>query len=155
MSHEERKELGKEIANSSREDYIAYIDGIIDNIESAELCGDSREVTRQVKLLSKKSTKCSPMPSRNLNGDPITSSTELLSSWNEFLTGKFKRPQIDTTHPREHNVSPEDHLHKDELDTCLKGMKDEKAPGWDNLPIEAFKHSQVAKDELFRVVNLI
>ena len=155
MSHEERKELGKEIANSSREDYIAYIDGIIDNIESAELCGDSREVTRQVKLLSKKSTKCSPMPSRNLNGDPITSSTELLSSWNEFLTEKFKRPQIDTTHPREHNVSPEDHLHEDELDTCLKGMKDEKAPGWDNLPIEAFKHSQVAKDELFRVVNLI
>ena len=34
-------------------------------------------------------------------------------------------------------------------------MKDGKAPGWDNIPIEAFKYSEVAKQELFRVVRPI
>ena len=65
---------------------------------------------------------------------------------------KFKSPKIATTHPRKHIVSPQDHLDEDEFDTCLNGMKDERLgqpPHW------VFKHSQVANDDQFLVVNLI
>ena len=95
------------------------------------------------------------MPSKDLNGDPIVSTEELLSSWNKFLTEKFKSPSADLIRPRELTVSPEDNISEKELEDCLRSMKDGKAPGWDNLPIEAFKYSKVAKEELFRIVRLI
>ena len=92
MSQEERNRLAKDISNSTREDYISYIDTIITNIEQADMSGDSREVSRQVKILSGKSFKSSPMPSKDLSGNPIVSSEELLQTWNIFLAEKFKSP---------------------------------------------------------------
>ena len=156
MSQEERNQLSKDISNSTREDYISYIDNIITDIERAEMCGDPREVARQVKILSGKNKKSSPMPSKDLNGNPIVSSEELLQSWNKFLAEKFKSPDIDLDRPREQTVSPLDLLDDKELEECMNEMNDGKAPGsWDNIPIEAFKYSEVAKQELFRVVRLI
>ena len=95
------------------------------------------------------------MPSKDLNGDPIMSTEQLLSSWNTFLSDKFKPPEIDSTRVCEATVSPEEYLTEDELEDCLKNMKDGKAPGPDDLPIEAFKYSTAAKSELFRVIRLI
>ena len=85
------------------------------------MCGDSREVARQVKILSGKNKKSSPMPSKDSNGNPIVSSEELLQSWNKFLAEQFKSPDIDLDRPtcREQTVSHLDLLNDKELEECL------------------------------------
>ena len=52
-------------------------------------------------------------------------------------------------------VCEEDHIDDEEILNCLNGLSDNKAPGADNLPIEAYKFSPTARDELFRIVKLI
>ena len=155
MSPTEQKASRKAISNSSRNDYRAYIDGIIKDMSEAELVGNSREINRLVKVLGGKSTQPSPMPSKDLDGQPIVCSQKLLSEWNTFLSAKFAPPDIDKHSQKEPTVCPEDHLTDQELHSCLKGLSDGKAPGADGLPIEAFKYSPTATAELFRIVKLI
>ena len=155
MSSKEQKESSKAISKSSREDYRSHINGIIDDMADAEATGNTREITRLVKSLGGKVSQPSPMPSKDLNGDPIVSSEKLLKEWNTFLSAKFAPPLIDQDMELETTVCQEDHLEDEELLSCLNGLSDSKAPGADNLPIEAYKYSPTARDELFRIVKLI
>ena len=155
MSQEEQRAATKAISQSNREDYRAYIDSMINDIASAEAVGNTREVNRLVKTLGGKTYQPSPMPSKDLQGDPIVSSEQLLAEWNTFLTAKFAPPDIDQSAQRETTVCEEDHLNDEELTTCLNGLSDNKAPGGDNIPIEAYKYSPTAREELFRIIRLI
>ena len=87
MSIAERKEASKAIASSSREDYRAYVDGILSDMEVADRTGNIREVTKLAKI--HKSNSDSIMPSKDLTGKPITSNDQLLAAWNEFLSKKL------------------------------------------------------------------
>ena len=95
------------------------------------------------------------MPSKDLNGDPIVSSEKLLKEWNIFLSAKFAAPSIDQDMQLETTMCQEDYLEDLELLNCLIGLSDSKAPGADNLPIEAYKYSFTARHELLRIVKLI
>ena len=95
------------------------------------------------------------MPSKDLAGEPIMSSEQLLASWNSFLTDKFAAPAADSDRQREQTVSQDDPLLEEELEECLHALKDSKAPGFDGIPIEVYKNSECAKRELFRVTRLI
>ena len=95
------------------------------------------------------------MPSKDLEGQPIVCSEKLLSEWNTFLSAKFAVPDVDKSFQKEATVCPEDHITDEELLSCLKGLSDGKAPGADGLPIEAYKYSPTATEELFRIVKLI
>ena len=44
---------------------------------------------------------------------------------------------------------------EEELEACLRVLRDNKAPGWDGIPIEAYHGSLAAKQELFAIVRLI
>ena len=105
-----QKAAARAISNSSRNDYRAYIDGILDDMASAEAVGNTREVNRLVKTLGGKTNQPSPMPSKDLNGDPIVSAEQLLSDWNTFLCTKFASAEIDHTSQMEATVAQEDHL---------------------------------------------
>ena len=124
-------------------------------MEDAERIGNTREITRLTHILSGKSDKTIITPSKDLNGKPITSTEQLLKSWNEFLAKKFASPDADIDRPRETTVSPEDHLSDVELEECLKAMKSGRAPGWDGIPAEAYQQSPTAKSELFRIIHMI
>ena len=113
------------------------------------------QVTRLTKLLSGKSYATTTMPSKDLAGNAITSSEQLLSSWNEFLKKKFAEPGIEKNRAREQTVCQEDHIGKNELEDCLKYLKTDRAPGWDKIPIEAYQQSASAESEFFRIVYVI
>ena len=155
MTKEEQNAARRAISKSTRDDYLAYIDSIITDMEAAERSGNSREVTKLRKLLSSNNSSSQTMPSKDMKGDPILSEKQLLDSWNEFLTEKFAPPSVDIGREREATVPPNDPLLKDELETAFKSLKTGKAPGWDKIPIEAFKYSTAAKQELFRITHLI
>ena len=55
----------------------------------AETKGNTREITRLVKILGGKVSKPSPMPSKGLQEDLIVSSENLIEEWNTFFSAKF------------------------------------------------------------------
>ena len=154
MSASERKTATTNIWKSSREDYRQYLDSIITDIETADRNGNIREVTRLTKIIAGNRTT-SIMPSKDLCSTPIPSTQQLLHSWNEFLSKKFASPDADDNRNLEHTVPPDDCLTNAELDEAFTCLKSDRAPGWDNVPIEAYKYSPSAKSELFRIVKLI
>ena len=123
-------------------------------MEKAESVDNSREITKLRKQLSGKPSK-STMPSKDKNGVPIASEVQLLDCWNEFLKEKFAKPPSDEHQPVEHTAPAEDVLESSELEEALKSLRSGKAPGLDGIPIEAFKFSATAKQELFRLCHLI
>ena len=155
MTDQERKVASRAISHSGRQDYRNYLDRVISDIEAADRTGNIREVTRLTKVISGRSSKPMTMPSKDLKGGAITTTDQLLHSWNEFLTKKFASPPSDSTREREQNASPDDQLTIAELEECLSALKSGKAPGHDNIPIEAYKHSPSAKQELFRITMLV
>ena len=148
----ERKAASTAITRSCREDYRTYIDGVLNDMEAAERKGNMREVTRLTKLLSGKSNPCIS-PSKDLRGQTLTSTEQLLSSWNEFLSAKFASP--DANRARENIISEEDELTDQELEECFSALNRNRKPGWDDIPIEAYEGSLSAKHELFRIIRLI
>ena len=80
---------------------------------------------------------------------------QLLDYWNEFLSKKFAMPDSDLHRSREHTVSSEDSLSDKELDPALFSMKPGKAPGWDEIPAEVYRHSATARSELYRIIRII
>ena len=155
MDVNQRKSINRDITNSCREDYREYVNRMIGEIEAAERVGNQREVTRITKLLTARTNASNVMPSRDLRGDPITSSDQLLDAWNEFLTKKFAMPLSDLHRAREHTVSSEESLSDKELDDALFAMKPGKAPGWDEIPAEVYQNSATARTELYRIIRII
>ena len=154
MSKEELVTARRNIYKSGREDYRTYVDSILQEIEKADRTGNSRAVTKLTKLLSKQHNS-TVMPSKNHSGELITSTDELLSCWNEFLSKKFASPVSDLDRDIEQTVSNEDSLTDKELDDALDGMKSGKAPGWDDMPAELYQSSPSARAELYRIIRLI
>ena len=155
MTQAERKAINKNITSSCRDDYREYIDSMLGDMEAAERVGNMREVTRIIKSLRGRNSFSTVMPSKDLNGDPITSAEQLLKSWNQFLADKFSSPDCDLDRPREHTVSNEDSLSDEELDKALFSMKAGKAPGWDDIPVEVYQNSTTARAELYRIIRII
>ena len=154
MSKEELVTARKNIYKSGREDYRAYVDSILQEIEKADCTGNSRAVSKLTKLLSKQHNS-TVMPSKNHAGESITSTDELLSCWNEFLSKKFSSPASDLGRDIEQTVSNEDYLTDKERDDALDGMKSGKAPSWDDMPAELYQNSASARAELYRIIRLI
>ena len=118
------------ITRSCRDDYREYIDSIIQDMEAAERVGNAREVTRLTKILTK-GKPSNITPSKDLSGSPITTSEQLLASWNEFLAKNFDQPAWDANRNREHIVSNDDSLSDEVFNKDLFAMKSGKAAGWD------------------------
>ena len=51
----------------------------------------------------------------------------------------------------ESTAAQEDSLSENELTDCLLALRSGKATGWDNIPIEAYRGSSGARNELFRI----
>ena len=112
------------------EEYRQYLDSIITDIETADHNGNIRKVTRLTKIAADNHTT-SKMPSKNLSSTPIT-------LCNEFLPKKFASPDVDL----EQTVPQDDTLTNSELkrNEAFAYLISNRTPGWDNIPIEAYKY---------------
>ena len=154
MTTEERKTANRALHDSCRNDYRDYISNIVRDIEVAERVGNIRKVSNLVNKLAKQSSS-HVMPSKDHDGKPITSSDQLLKSWNTFLEQKFATPECDQRRHAEATVPEHDLLTDKELDEALFAMKPGRAAGWDGIPAELYQNSETARRELYRIMRLI
>ena len=151
MNDEGRKSIKKEISRSARDDYRAHINNLVIEMEKANEVGNITQVYRTAKKLSSKqngSTFC--QPSKDTNGNLITSTEQQLELWAKFLEGKFVacvgEPNVDLqSRAGDEGV---DEITLEEVKVCVSQLKSGKASGPDEIPVEQFKKSETACKEL-------
>ena len=154
----ERRICNREISRSCRDDYRTYIRNVVGDISAAASAGNMREVSRLTKSISSASKSTNIMPSKSCDGTPFTSMDQLLKAWQAFLERKFAyadRPAA-VFAPGIHEVRPdEDVVSREEFNECFDALRTGRAPGHDETPIEAYKSSSSAKDELYELICVI
>ena len=93
LSENGRRVAKRAISTSSREDHREHVNEILNDMDAAERCGNSREVSRLTRLLSGKRHTRSINPSKDLNGDLLVSQDQLLDEWAKFLVYESRRRQ--------------------------------------------------------------
>ena len=107
------------------------------------------------RILAHKDRRTSCNPSKGADGRPITTTTQLLSEWKQFLGAKFQRPTADADRKFENPVAEEDVLGYDKLELCLKALRSGKATGCDNVPVDVYRGFVHATNELFRICRMM
>ena len=97
------------------------------------------------------------MPTKAVDGKPLTESKHLLDAWQEFLGRKLTCADIrgaayspvtaDNDNARD--------VTEEEMEACLRVLHDNKAPGYDGIPIEVYRGPPAAIQELFAIVRLM
>ena len=128
------------------------------DIETANRVGNVREVARLTKVLTGRGKhRGNIMPTKAVDGKPLTESKQLLDAWQEFLGRKFTCADIPGAAyaPVTADDDNDGEVTEEELESCLRVLHDNKAPGCDGIPIEAYRGSPAAKQELFAIVRLM
>ena len=90
LTPEERRGRSTDIGRSCRDVYRRYIDDQVRDIETANRVGNVREVARLTKVLTGRGKhRGNIMPTKDVDGKPLTESKQLLDAWQEFLGRKF------------------------------------------------------------------
>ena len=155
LSEADRRAASHAISVSCRQDFRDYVDGVLNDMQAAERGGNTREVSRLTRVLSGKRQSRFVNPSKDLNGNRLTTHGQLLDEWSTFLGAKFASPDADRDRSLERLTAEHDELSDAELSTCLSALSTGKAPGCDDVPIEAYRGSVTAKNELFRICRLM
>ena len=158
LAPEERRRRGTEIERACRDDYRRYIDDKVGDIETANRVGNVSEVARLTKVLTGRGKhRGNIMPTKDVDGKPLTESKQLLDAWQEFLGRKFTCADIPGAAyaPVTADDDNDGDVTEEELEACLRVLHDNKAPGCDGIPIEAYRGSPAAKQELFAIVRLM
>ena len=159
LTPEERQRRGTDIGRSCRDDYRRFIDNQLGDIETANRIGNVREVARLTKVLNGGGKhRGNIMPTKDVDGKPLTESKQLLDAWQEFIGRKFTCADLPGAAYAPVSTDDDDddgEVTEEELETCLRVLHDNKAPGCDGIPIEAYRGSPAAKQELFAIVRLM
>ena len=155
LSEDERMVAKRAISTSCREDHREHGNGILKAMDAAERCGNSRQVSRLTCLLSVKRHTPRINPSKDLNGDLLDTQDQLLDEWSKFLGAQFASPYADKNRSLECLTVEDAELGDEELHKCLEALRFGKAPGCDNVPVEAYRGTVEATKELFRICRLM
>ena len=129
------------------------------DIETANRVGNVREVARLTEVLTGRGKhRGNIMHTKDVDGKPLTESKQLLDAWHwqEFLGRKFTCADIPGAAYAPVTADDDDgEVTEEDLEECLRVLHDNKAPGCDGIPIEAYRGSAAAKQELFAIVRLM
>ena len=155
VTKSDRAAWAKVLKEAGLEDYKAWVQRWVVEIEKVDNRGDSKEIYKGVKALAGTThNSFSAQPSIKENGDMITSAEELGDLWQKFLANKFSATELEAAREEfpdlgAQGVVDQDGLTQEEFLQAVKRMKKGKATGPDGIPAEVWKHSQLAKEELY------
>ena len=112
-------------------------------IENADKKGDRKTISKIMKNLAGK-RKCRVKPTCNLQtGEAYGSNTEALFGWHAMFAQRSVAPACDTNKvlPELPDDGRDADFSYEEFEECVLSMKNGKAPGPDDIPVEYFKNS--------------
>ena len=147
----ESKLMNKEISRSVRNDYRIHVERSIEDIEEAEIVGNTTvifKLAKQLKPKGKGNLYC--QPSKDTEGKPITSTEKQLEEWEKFIEKKFEAPPNETEINCDNLLGEGDppNINIEEVTWSVNHLKWGKATGPDTIPIEQFKTNNTAIEEL-------
>ena len=95
LGEDERMVAKRAISTSCREDNREHVNGILNDMDAAERCDNSWEVSRLTRLLSGRRHTRSINPSKDFNGNLLATQDQLLDEWSKFVDAKFASPDAD------------------------------------------------------------
>nr|ADI61821.1 endonuclease-reverse transcriptase [Bombyx mori] len=150
--------LSKDIKQRCRRDKNIFIENIYKGIESHSLKLQSSDLFKKVRLLSKK-YKAKTWVIGDEDGDSITDLQLITERWRRYCESLYKNPTNDTTCGPDFvwaDIVQEPSILHSEIKATLKKLKDNKAPGHDNITAETLKHSATQGiDVLHKICNHI
>ena len=133
----------------------------VKRVEDADNIGDTKAVYDGVKALAGKSRKrLTRQPTRKPIADNGTDEREVIDGpealgeiWRQYLATKFSVTELEKARKDyealDIDENEQEQLTEKEYLEAVQRMKNGKAVGPDGVAAEVFKHSQVAKEELF------
>ena len=153
------KDIQSRIKESCLKDFQDWVDKCVREIEDANNLGDIRRVYNLVKKLS---NKPKPPPSnltKSADGKILKDPKDKVRRWESFLKGKFEATPEELIRPSMPPLpttrTSDDILTRAEFDQAMKRMKNSKASGPDDIPIEVFKSCPQLADELFNFIQFV
>ena len=129
------------------------------DIELANGDGNTHKVARLTLVMAGRGKRGgNVMPTKAADGRPLTEARQLLHAWQDFLGKKFTCADVPGTAyvpEMADDDNDTDDVTEEELETCLRVLRDNKAPGWDGIPIEVYRGSPAARTELFAIGRLM
>lgn len=124
-------------------------------MDRANAVGNSCETYRLAKKISSKgNTTLSTQPSKDESGNLITTNEQQLELWAKFLEEKFAaqpgEPDV-ILHSASETEVPLPTF--DEVKACVLKLSKGKGTGPDEVPIEQYQSSNLACEELLRVIR--
>ena len=161
ITKEDRTAWHKVLKQAGLDDYKDWVESWVAKIAAADNQGDTKEIAKGVKVLSGR-TRCTKrtQPSINKQGETIVSAEELGDLWQQFLAKKFSTTELEQARAEfpdlgKHRVDEADTLTEKEYLAAVRRMKNTKATGPDGVPAEVWKHSQIAKEELYFFIRAL
>ncbi|KAL9968248.1 hypothetical protein ACROYT_G026600 [Oculina patagonica] len=143
----------KAVEKSARQDKRNYIENKAGEAEEAAKVNDSRKLYNITRSLSGK-THQSSTTIKDRNGDVLTTIEDQLKRWAEHFSKTLNRddprnpPRLETNVPDLDLNS--DAISRDEIRQAIKLLKNNKAPGYDDIPAELLKADiETATEVLF------
>lgn len=112
----------------------------IETLEAHNSNGDVREFYRSVKK-SRDGFKANSIKIQSENGDLLSEKKDILIRWTEYFQNLLNRPQLEqqTTQIFQRAEPSIEEPSYDEVVCAINSLKNFKAPGEDNIPIELIK----------------
>ncbi|XP_039278781.1 uncharacterized protein LOC120350258 [Nilaparvata lugens] len=162
QAQDEYSRTEKEVKKCVRRDHRKYVDDMAARAEQAARIGDSKELYRITRALSKRSYR-NDGPVKSKEGQLLTSKDEQLERWREHFMEIFNRQnEIEDHEEIEHRDGPVvtdiewEVPTKDEVKKAISEMKNGKAPGSDNISPDVLKVDvETSADILYPLITKI
>nr|KAG5686358.1 hypothetical protein BaRGS_026819 [Batillaria attramentaria] len=148
-------ELAKQVKKQLRDDKRAFANEVAEQAESAADKGDLKALYATTRLLSGRRNN-SNRPVRDKTGQLLTTVEDQLRRWKEHFQEVLNRPSPHNPPDLEPGDPLDISTNKITKQEIRKGLKNGKAAGEDNIPVEALKESgEAIVDQLHVLLNLV
>jgi len=137
-SKEDIQVLNRRFQRQVRQDKEQYISEMCKDIENENNLGRTRDIFKKIKDITGKFTPRNGCL-RSKDGKNLTEATEVKTKWKEYTEKLYKADEKVITNFEYKAFDQEPMILKSEVIKALQEIKNGKAPGHDDIPIELFK----------------
>ena len=146
------RELKTEIQRKCREEKDKLIKVECENIEDLEIRNNSKELRQRIKKLNNRPRIQSNKSLLSKNGTILRTDIEQVKRWKEYIEEMYNGDRVLKMEEKE--TLEEEEIGREEIIKAIKSLRNNKAGGPDQIPIELIKNgSDNLQEKVIRIVK--